>query len=453
MENPNIVLITLDSLRADFVGSQNHNEKNTPFLDSFAQTSYVYLNAIAPGIPTYFYFPSVMTGTLPFTYGKYLGIPDTKETVTIAQVLKGKGYSTSAILADNPTLYSIYNYHKGFDHYDDGYADLNSVNKFKISLNNTLWKLRGSIPELPLRLIDIARPYLKRLILGKQQFTRPGRTINEKAMSLLNRQKRKPFFLWLHYMDTHVPYYSGLNSRHFFKKSTLLQRKIKKAIFFKELKTSIRKLKIENETVNEIFLEAYRSSVKYIDEILKELVMWFQIKYPNTAFIITSDHGEAFMEHKMYCHAPFNLYDELIKIPLLIHLPSGRHKKIKKTVSTLSIPKTICSLLGIKESTFLGTDIIRNNKDSNYDHLTRVLFKCRSPHVKLGILDNKTQIRGFNELWSYTSPEYKYILESNGKKEEFFDLKKDPFEKTNIRLKKKTQIKDFKKIFVKYGMD
>ena len=68
-----------------------------------------------------------MTGALPFTYGTSLGIPDAKKAVTIAEVLKRNGYATIALIADNPTLYSIYNYNRGFDVYDDGYKEANKM--------------------------------------------------------------------------------------------------------------------------------------------------------------------------------------------------------------------------------------------------------------------------------------------------------------------------------------
>ena len=125
---PNIVLITIDSLRADFVGIYNSEEKNTPFLDSLAKNSYIFKNAIAPANPTFFCFCSILTGTLPFAFGNYLGIPDDKKIKTVAGVLNESGYTTAAFLADSPGLYSIYGYQKGFELYDDGYENTDRTN-------------------------------------------------------------------------------------------------------------------------------------------------------------------------------------------------------------------------------------------------------------------------------------------------------------------------------------
>lgn len=384
----NVVLITIDSLRADFVGYQNKNEKNTPFLDSFANISTVFTNAISPANPTFFTFCSIMTGTLPFSLGKYLGIPESPKIKTIAEVLREHGYETHAILADSPALYSIYGYDRGFDHYDDGYSDEN-------------------------------------------QHSISGKDLNKKVKSSFEAKKNEPFFLWLHYMDTHLPFSSGLDE-YFFKDQKSSERESKKKIFKKELLPSVKGMRIRDEDVLEIFREAYRSSVKYADQILNEMIGFLQKKYPNTIFIIISDHGEALMEHGMFGHEPFSLYNELIKIPMLIHVPLLKPHKIEKTVSLVSLAKTISETVGLRELQFQGNNLLKDKAYSSVNNISRILYKCRSPHARLGILDNKTEIQGYSELWSFTTEKEKYIMEPGGSVEEYYLLDKDKYETKNV---------------------
>lgn len=391
----NIVLITIDSLRADFVGYHNQNEKNTPFLDSFADKSYSFTNAISPANPTFFTFCSIMTGTLPFAFGNYLGIPNNNKIKTLAEVLKKHGYTTYAFLADSPALYSIYGYDKGFDYYDDGYNPSS----------------RHSIP---------------------------GKKLNEKVERDFYREEKEPFFLWLHYMDTHLPFFSGLEE-YFFKDKKPSERALKKKIFQKELIPSVKEMKIKDKKSTEIFREAYRSCVKYMDKAVDEMVSFLQGKYPDTIFIIVSDHGEALMEHGMFGHEPYSLYNELIHIPILIHIPSLKPRKIAKTVSLVSLAKTISELVGIKEPQFQGNNLLKDAVFSPINNISRILYKCRSPHVRLGILDNKTEIRGYTELWSFTKPDEKYILEKNGKIEEYYLLLEDPDETINLMKNKRNK--------------
>lgn len=386
---PNVVLITIDSLRADFVGYQNPKEKNTPYLDKFAEKSCVFTNAIAPANPTFFTFCSIMTGTLPFEFGNYLGIPDNDRSKTIAETLKEHGYTTHAFLADSPALYSIYGYDRGFDQYDDGYSD------------------------------------------DEQSHSNSGQKLNEKIKKSIGTNKSEPFFLWLHYMDTHLPFVNGLD-KYFYNGEKASERELKKKIFKKELVPSVKKMKIKNKNTVEIFQEAYRSSVKYEDKIVGEMIDFLQDKYPNTVFAIISDHGEALMEHGMFGHEPFSLYNELIRIPMIIHVPSLKPQKVEKTVSLVSLAKTISEAVGIKEPRFEGNNLLKDKEYSFVNNLSKILYKCRSPHVRFGILDNRTEIQGFKELWSFTTPVEKYIAEKDGKIEEFYDLSKDPDETNNL---------------------
>ncbi len=443
-EKPNIVLVTIDSLRADFVGYYNKNEKNTPFLDSFAQDSYVFTNAISPANPTFFCYCSIMTGTLPFTYGNYLGIPNNKEIKTLAEILRDNGYSTTAFLADSPALYSIYGYERGFDTYDDGYEN---VSKVYLSSQEFLMKLREKTPENLLSVLEIIRTFIKAIFLSPEHSV-PGHKLNKKVINFFNNKDKKPFFLWLHYMDNHLPYFGGLN-RHFFQNKNPIQRIINKVIFYKELTTSLRIMKTKNKKITEIFREAYRSSVKNTDEYIGKIINFLKYKYPNTVFIVASDHGEAFMEHGVVGHGALSLYNELIHIPLIINLPSAKSKIVTQAVSLVSIAKTISSIAGIKVSQFEGNNLISDRIFSPINSLSRILYKCLSPNVHLGILDNETEIRGYKNLWSFTTPKEKYIVEEDGEIEEYYLLSKDPLERNNLIKNKVFQkskiVEQFKK--------
>lgn len=434
-KKPNIVLITIDSLRADFLGYQNPKEKNTPFLDSFAGKSYSFVNGISPANPTFFTYCSLMTGTLPFAFGNYLGVPDNKEIKTIAEVMRNNGYSTYAFLADSPSLYSEYGYDKGFDLYDDGYE--NTPDKFWHSFGEILWKIRQALPEIILAIFEPIRSIIVNSFTIKKHLV-SGKKLNKKAKDYLTKKGKDPFFLWLHYMDTHLPYANGLSSS-FFKNENFIERFLKKLIFYKELSTSIRRMKLRNDSIAEIYKEVYRTSIKYLDQCLKEMIVFLQNQYSNTIFIIASDHGEAFMEHGMFGHEAFSLYNELIHVPILIHVPSAKPRRVTETVSLISLAKTIAELVNIKVPQFQGNNLITDAVFSPINNISRILYKCRSPHVRLGILDNKTEIHGYTELWSFSTASQKYIKEKNGQNEEYYDLLKDRVEKNNL-IKDKASI-------------
>lgn len=416
---PNIVLITIESLRADFVGYQNPKEKNTPFLDQLAKESFVFINTIAPGFPTFFHFPSLMTGKVPFAYGYKLGIDAAEDNYTIADVLSQNGYKTIAVLADTPQLYSIYNFDRGFDVYLDGHERKSEQLMFWV---NTLWNMRKRISLKILDLLDYVRASIQ--ILSKAPPPHiEGEDLNKTIAKALKNNVDKPFFMWTHYMDVHLPYAHGMDK---------ISGTWNKILFYKNLVTSIKNMKIDSPQLTERIKEAYRGGVHHVDAMIGQIYKRITSRYPNTIFIITSDHGEAFMEHGMFHHEACSLYNELIKIPLLIHFPSKKNKVIREVVSTVSLAKTICSLVNIKSDAFDGTDITKKQQDAFVNHVSRILYKCISPSIRFQIFDSETTIKGFNELLSYTTPQYKYILEKGGTLEEFYNLEKDPTERENI---------------------
>lgn len=427
LKKPNIVFITIDSLRADFVGIYNKNEKNTPFLDALARKSLVFTNAIAPANPTFFCYCSIMTGTIPFAFGNYLGIPNNEKVKTIAEVLKSSGYNTYAFLADSPALYAMYGYDRGFDVYDDGYEDTSKMYHASLEF---LSKLLDKTPEWIIKIGESIHTVLKATVLSPTHAIK-GDKLNQKVIQFLRTNKKEPFFLWLHYMDNHLPYFGGLN-KNFFRDKNPIQRVINKFIFYKELAPSLRRMKTKNKKITEIFKEAYRSSIRNTDEYVGNIIQSLKHTYPNTIFIVTSDHGEAFMDHGVVGHGALSLYNELIRIPLIVHLPSEQSKSIAETVSLLSLAKTIAETAGTTESQFKGNNLISDQKFSSENNISCILYKCLSPNIHLGILDNETEIKGYSKLWSFTTPHEKYILEKDGVVEEYYQLSSDPLEKKNL---------------------
>ncbi|MBI4129999.1 sulfatase [Candidatus Roizmanbacteria bacterium] len=417
---PNILLITIDSLRADATGVGR-----TPFFDSLSRRSYVFTRAIVPSIPTFFCFPSIMTGQPPFSSGYFLGIPKSRSVQTIAQVLSNNGYSTAAFIADNPNLYTIYNYDLGFDYYFDGF----DVSKKRfLSWSRFLWDFRKHVPDVLLDVVDYLSAAVK-LLRGGVSISYPGQELNVRVKAHIESRRKVPFFCWVHYMDAHLPYATGI-PRYFFSGSSVFGRLLRKFQLFAELPKSIRKLKTSSPEATAILRAAYESCVRCVDDALSDLVTWVKTHYPDTVIIITSDHGDEFMEHGHFQHEPYSLYDELIRVPLLIHLPTDRRQAIDRPVSLVSLAKTICELAEIKHHKFVGSNLL-GNRVSIIDSMSRTLLGCRSPQVRHGILDTKTPIVGYTEIWSYRGARYKYILDTAWEKEELYDLEKDPFERVN----------------------
>src|SRR5215469_4597582 len=113
-----IVLVTVDCLRADHVGFGGYTRPITPFLNSLAESSVVFSDAIVAGAPTYFSFPAIIASRYPLGLGRdVLGIAPGEPT--IATALREAGYKTAAFVAGNPYLTARFGYNQGFDRFHD----------------------------------------------------------------------------------------------------------------------------------------------------------------------------------------------------------------------------------------------------------------------------------------------------------------------------------------------
>ena len=447
INSPNIVLITVDSLRADFLGCYGNKDNLSPNIDNLARNSLFFSNAITPGTPTPFAFPSIMCGIKPFKYGKYLGIPDTNEVNTIAETLKSAGYNTYAVVAENPVLYGDnYDYKRGFDSYIDFKKE--DLKKKKVFLPIRIIKriLGNNISEII---------YNIKTVLNHEFSKGPtikAATVNKKAFDLIeNNKDEKPFFIWLHYMDTHTPYSSTLKDFNLNNKN-LIKRFISKVKFYHNFKSFIETEKIKDSKYLAIATSLYRSTIKYLDRNIEQLLNYVKNK-KNTYIIFTADHGEGFMEHNYFYHEPRYLHNEIIKVPLFIYGPTIKNKSIDQVVSTINIAKTISSIANIKNDKHEGFNLTNIENIDLEKHLainntTSLLFGCRFGKLLLEqkIFDNKKKIEGFKISKSVTTDKYKYIYSEKKFKEELYDLRNDPFEKYDISENNKL-IENFRKIW------
>ena len=180
----NLLLITIDSLRPDFIGCYNENAKReslTPNIDKWAKDAFIFKNAISQGPRTGPSFPAIMSGLYPNVFNDMYNLSEKR--VLISEILKQNGYTTYAINS-NPYISRATGYDRGFDFYDD-FLYLRNKKGVSKKLLFYFIKLKSFLKE----------PY------------EPAHKINNKAFSWL-KNKREPFFFWIHYMDVHGPYYS-----------------------------------------------------------------------------------------------------------------------------------------------------------------------------------------------------------------------------------------------------
>ena len=282
----NVLLISMDTTRADYLGCYGYRRKTTPFIDSLAAEGVLFENAFSHIPLTLPAHSSMLTGTIP----PYHGVHDNVEyrlgesNITLAEILRDNGFKTAAVISSF-VIDSQFGLDQGFDHYNDEFVeDIQTRNFFA---------------------------------------QRRGQETTDFTNKWLEENGREPFFMFTHYYDPHATYDAP------------------EPFGSKFMRFDIGVDKIKNKYAGEI---AYTDHcIKQIIDKLKELDL-----YDSTLIVITGDHGEMFGEHKEQSHGYF-VYRNVIRVPLIFKVP-GKDKaiRVRDNCGLMDIVPTICDLLGIE---------------------------------------------------------------------------------------------------------
>ena len=371
----NVVLILIDTLRADHLGVYGYERNTSPFIDSLARKGVIFNNVYSQESYTFASVPSIFTSLYTIDHG-VLYNPEFEADIldesfkTIAEVLKENEYATAAIIF-SPNVKSEFNFNQGFDLFDDN---------------------EGFVGETDFEKFETASK------------------INLKALDWLSkRNKEKPFFLYLHYKDVHAPYFSP---------------------------EPYNKLFVEGDCANfsryvfdnrNCIISKYDGAIYYTDYQLKLLFNEINKLNEKTIYIITSDHGEEFYDHNDWKHGK-TLYEEVINIPLIISF-SYKHAyiSVNKYVESIDIAPTILYLLNISiPEDFRGINLfnlINNKKEKDF------VFSGGRWNRGTIIKDNLKYYRYRSEDENESDEDY-----SNNFFEELYNISNDPYERKNIIL-------------------
>jgi len=315
---PNVVLIMCDALRADHLGIYGYAEAETPVLDQFAEKGVRFHHAYAQSSWTKPGTATIFTGLYPSGHNTYLKpdiLPDSVETV--AEVFQKAGYHTFG-LPNNINISPGFNFGQGFDEY----AYLSPDYFFGASESSS-----------QLTYYSILRLIRERFIFKSkypENYYQEAKVVNEYVDEYLSqRGEKERFFMYLHYMDPHDPYF-----RHPF--------------------NGVGYARVEmpnpDPSMAEEFVTAYDEEITYLDTRLGELFDNLKKRklWDNTVICITADHGEEFYEHKGWWHGT-TLYQEQIRIPMIFKLQSSKQKSDVRLDNArhIDICTTLLSLSGI----------------------------------------------------------------------------------------------------------
>jgi len=441
MTKRSLVLVTVDCLRADHVGFLGYSRPVTPFLDSLAGNSVVFTDGIVVGAPTYFSFPAIMASRYPLSLGReILGIAPGEPT--IATALQDAGYKTAAFLAGNPYLSPRFGYQQGFDEFRDflGAALRTEAQAPIVPASKGLSALNRRLESASLRTRLTAAAYQELYFwycqwrsasenLSMDQLRRypAAEVIIDQACSWLSQLGDQPFFLWLHLMDPHHPYYPPSAAFSSLGVSDISDISPRRARFLNSFwnRGDIGPRRLQRHRAE--ILSLYDAGVHWADKQISRLVAALQQaqRWDETVFVVTADHGEEFLEHGARYHSPLNLPEQIIHVPLLVRAPGTPGIRVsQRPFSLIHLAPTLLEALGTAiPGSFQGQSRWKQIAAGTLPDepvIVECIEACNNPFQ----VEDRVRPR----LLAVRHSEYKMIVRFSDRTDRLYDLKHDPGE-------------------------
>jgi arylsulfatase A-like enzyme len=412
---PNVLLVTLDTVRRDHLSCYGYGRPTTRFLDDLARRATLFTEAYASSPYTLSSHASLFTGLLPSQHGAHSvawGMPGAESAFhgqqryeiplaagreTLAESLGKRGYRTGGIVANATLLGEWTGLGRGFEYYH-------------------------ALPARGFRYVPAFASFTYRaapqLYDGLFRLSPRADEVVEQAILWLGLERDRPFFLFLNLFDAHDPYdpppgYAERFGTAADERPVSLVREFVDAVDRGE-----RTLQPEERR----FLTArYDGEIAFADEHLGRLLEWLGSRdlLDHTLLVVTSDHGEFFGEHGLIQHCRA-LYEEVLQIPLIVKLP-GQHRgvRIQGRVTLADVPAMVRRVVdGERDASALAP---RSNERA-------VVAEYWLPH---GYHTRNPE--------RFHSPILRAVFEGNRKliqtvsgRDELYDLSADPREQQNL---------------------
>jgi len=384
----NVILVTIDTLRADHMSCYGYGRNTTPNIDALALEGVLFEKATVNWPKTTPSMASMLTGTYGRTNGVIGGCRQDLplELITVAEVMKKHSFATGAVV-NNANLGREFQFDQGFDEHVE------------------IWKKPPPAD---------------------------ASVVTDNALDWLKRSGKKNFFLWVHYIAPHAVYSPPkpfntmfLNDKIYLKtsgKKLPVRNTYEKAIHRK-------KAYVKPHRLHSYYVAQYDGEIAWVDSQFKRVIDHLKKSglFDKTLLILTSDHGEELGEHDIYYEHGFNVYEATMHVPLIIVYPEripGK-KRIKERMLLVDLFPTIMDYVGISgprqlEGRSLKPLIEGKSRGAGY-----LFSEGGYPHGKTDKFHTVV----------YSEP-YKLIHKRNDKWE-FYDLEKDPEEQEKLNKKKR----------------
>jgi arylsulfatase A-like enzyme len=432
---PNVLLIVLDTVRAECLSLYGHHRPTTPNLERLARRGVVFTQARSTAPWTTPTHASIMTGRWPHELSVRPGVPLDGTFPTLAEVLGREGYATAGFVGNVYYCNAAYGLGRGFARYEDAHEN------GTVSLMETLQS--SGLGRLVNRMF------------GYPKVLNDGETLHRKSAAVLNRDvldwfadrpADRPFFVFINYYDAHRPYIFhddpaarfGMAALPIAEQLDVDKRFLELAGRNPDPSQLTRQFIAEATRITknafDLYHDCYDSCIAYLDRQLGLLLNEMERRglLENTLVIVTSDHGEQLGEHGMVSHGT-SVYRQEVHVPLLVISPSSSSRRgvVSEPVSVREIPATVAEwVVPRRRDPFPGRSLMRFLGDGTVLPSETSPVLCELRH-NISFPETGDKPSAFRPLRSLVSRGLVYIRGDDGR-EELYDLVNDPLESMDL---------------------
>jgi len=384
---PNVVVISIDTLRADHLGAYGYSRPTSPHLDALAASGVLFENAFSPSSWTLPAHASLLSGVSPYRHGAVAASARIRDDVPLlAELLGAQGYHTAAFV-NAPFVGRDYGFARGFARFE-------------------------------------------------QRFEQKRRDVAERHRQVLDAVPtlEPPFFLFVHYMDVHTPYRPPKEFNRFARdrRSSAVLKDIGEQSVV-ELQRAAREGRLHmSEADRDRLIDLYDGEILAMDAKIGELVGALRERFPDMIVVVTSDHGEEFLEHGGFGHGE-TLYEEVLRVPLIVAgdgVVAGA--RVREQASLLDVVPTLLERLAIAPATPLAgrslLPFLRADREAPRDAAGST--GADGPEPLLGL--HTASHDGTLSLRGVRVPGRKLMRDDRRGTVELYDLASDPDERRNL---------------------
>jgi arylsulfatase A-like enzyme len=322
-ESPNVLVIVVDTLRASHLSGHGYDRPTSPNIDRIARQGVLFEHAFATSSWTAPSHASLLTGLYPSEHGVDLRRQKEIRFLTLGDALRDRGYRTAAFSANLFWFTRTNGFGRGFIRFEDYFQSVEDMAVRPIygrAIHKAVFRGLG-FEDIPAR--------------------RRAADINRALLRWIERDRDRPFFAMLNYMDTHDPYLPPRPYRSRFSTSKNPGGLINEHIGRAGLPLTAEQARSE--------IAAYDGGIAYVDDHIGMLVEELRRRglTEKTVLVITADHGESLGDHGLFTHAS-SLFTGEIHVPLILaghrSIPAG--VRVARPVTNAAVPASVLDLVG-----------------------------------------------------------------------------------------------------------